>query len=315
MRAFKVLTPGAFTTVQDLGRFGYQRMGVPVSGALDPFACQVANMLVGNFRDAAVLEITAVGPRLEFLNKTLIALTGAQMGMRLNDQPVSGWQSILVNSGDVLKVNQITSGCRAYLAISGGIDVPRVMGSRTTYVGGHMGGFKGRSLKVGDILKSGDRTALEVPRRLTQEWIPTYPEKIVLRAIPGPQNDFFREGLDTFFSSDYTVTPKADRMGYRLQGPLVHPLDHVPPSIISEPIMPGGIQISPDHQPIVLLVEQTVGGYTKIATVISPDLSRLAQAIPGDTVRFESVDLETAHRIYNEAAARLDRIATTLSNF
>ena len=139
---------------------------------------------------------------------------------------------------------------------------------------------------------------------MPREWVPAYPENIVLRAIPGPQDDFFREGLDTLFSSDYLVTAKADRMGYRLQEPAVTLLDHMPSSIISEPSMPGGIQVPADCQPIVLFVEQTVGGYTKIATVISSDLSRLAQAVPGDKVRFESVDLEIAHKIYREEAAR-----------
>ena len=313
MKAFKVLTPGAFTTVQDLGRFGFQRMGIPVSGALDRFACQVANLLVGNPPDAAVLEITVMGPRLEFLSETHIALAGAQMGMTLNDEPVSGWQSIRVSPDDVLDIHQVTSGCRAYLAISGGIDVPRVMGSRSTYVGGRMGGFKGRPFKIDDVLKRGENTGLGTPRHLPREWVPAYPENIVLRVIPGPQDDFFREGLDTLFSSDYLVTAKADRMGYRLQGPDISPLEHMPPSIISEPSMPGGIQIPADCQPIVLLVEQTVGGYTKIATVISPDLARLAQAVPGDTVSFESVGLDIAHKIYKEKAARLDRITRFLS--
>ncbi len=313
MKAFKVLTPGAFTTVQDSGRFGYQRMGIPVSGTLDRFACQVANLLVGNSPDAAVLEITVMGPRLEFLSETHIALAGAQMGMTLNDDPVSGWQSIRVSPDDVLDIHQVTSGCRAYLAISGGIDVPRVMGSRSTYVGGRMGGFNGRPLKIDDVLECGESTGLDTPRHLPREWVPAYPENIVLRVIPGPQDDFFREGLDTLFSSDYLVTAKADRMGYRLQGPDISPLEHMPPSIISEPSMPGGIQIPADRQPIVLFVEQTVGGYTKIATVISPDLARLAQAVPGDTVSFESVGLETAHKIYKEEAARLDRITRFLS--
>lgn len=313
MEVFKVLTPGAFTTVQDLGRFGYQRMGIPISGALDRYACQIGNLLVGNPLDAAVLEITVMGPRLEIINETHIAMAGAQMGMTLNDEPVSGWQSIRVGPGDVLDIHQVTSGCRAYLAINGGIDVPVVMGSRATYVGGHMGGFKGRPLKINDVLKSGTRTGPDSPRRLPRAWVPLYPENIVLRAISGPQDDFFREGLDTLFSSDYMVTAKADRMGYRLQGPGVNSLAHMPPSIISEPSMPGGIQIPADCQPIVLFVEQTVGGYTKIATVISSDLSRLAQALPGDTVRFESVGLETAHGIYREEAARLDRIIRFLS--
>ena len=313
MEAFKVLTPGAFTTVQDLGRFGYQRLGIPVSGAMDRFAFQVANLLVDNAPGAAALEITIVGPRIEFLGQTRIAITGAQMGMTLNSEPVSGWQSIQVKPGSVLDIHQVTSGCRAYLAIHGGIDVPLVMGSRSTYVGARIGGFKGRALKTDDIIKSGGGTRLDVSRRLPKEWVPAYPDKVVLRAIPGPQDDFFKEGLTTLFTSEFMVTATADRMGYRLQGPAVNSLDHMPSSIISEPSVPGGIQIPADHQPIVLFLEQTVGGYVKIATVISVDLGYLAQAVPGDTICFESVDLETAHRIYAKETTRLGRIFTTLS--
>lgn len=313
MKAFKVLTPGAYTTVQDLGRYGYQRLGIPVSGAMDRFAFQVANLLVDNPRHAAALELTVMGPRIEFLAKTSAAITGAQMGMTLNEKPVSGWRSIHVEPGDVLDIHQVTSGCRAYLALNGGIDVPLVMGSRSTYVGGNMGGFKGRTLNTNDILKIGKPTDFNVSRQLPKNWVPDYPEKVLIRAIPGPQETFFEEGLKTLFGSDFMVTAKADRMGYRLQGPAVKPLDRMPSSIISEPSVPGGIQIPADCQPIVLFLEQTVGGYVKIATVLSVDLGHLAQTVPGDTVRFESVDLETAHRIYEEESARLGQIIDMLS--
>lgn len=300
MDVFSVLTPGAYTTVQDEGRYGYQQMGIPVSGVLDSFSFRVANMLVENHVNCAVLEITVMGPRLEVLSEADIAITGAEMGMTLNDQPVQCWKSIKVKPGDILGINQVKSGCRAYLAVTGGIDVPDVMGSRSTYVGGNIGGYYGRSLKPGDIIKRGKKLLLDTERHLSTAMIPQYSSNIVIRAVPGPQDEFFDEGLKTLFESEFMVSAKADRMGYRLQGPVIKHREEMPKSIISEPSVPGGIQVPADGQPIVLLVEQTVGGYTKIATVISTDLSRVAQATPGDTICFEQVTLETAHDLYRE---------------
>ena len=300
MDLFSVLTPGAYTTVQDTGRYGFQQMGIPVSGALDSFAFQTANMLVGNPAVHAMLEITIMGPRLEVLTEVDLAVTGARMGMMLNDQPVQGWSSVRVKPGDVLDIGQVKSGCRAYLAVSGGIDVPLVMGSRSTYVGGGLGGYHGRPLKQGDVLSGSEASLSSSPRNLPEKWLPDYSEGIVLRAVVGPQDDFFTDGLNTLFESEFMVSAKADRMGYRLQGPEILHREGVPKSIISEPSMPGGIQIPADNQPIILLVEQTVGGYTKIATVISTDLPKVAQATPGDPVRFEQVTLETAHGLYRD---------------
>jgi len=306
---FAVQAPGAFTTVQDAGRFGYQSLGVPVSGALDPFAHGVANLLVGNPPDCACLEITILGPRLEVRTEADVVLTGAEMGFTLNGAAVARWRTVRVRPGDVLEIGQVRSGCRGYLAVTGGIGVPRVMGSRSTYVGGKLGGFQGRPLQVGDVLPGGDGEALGEPRELAPRWLPEYPGEVVLRALRGPQDDFFHEGLEVLFNSPYLVTAKADRMGYRLQGPAVPLREGRPRSIVSEPSMPGGVQIPPDEQPIVLFVEQTVGGYAKAATVISADLGRLAQATPGDTVRFAEVDLKAAHALYREEVKRMRSIA------
>jgi biotin-dependent carboxylase-like uncharacterized protein len=300
MEAFSVLTAGAYTTVQDMGRYGYQQMGIPVSGVLDNFSYRVANLLVDNPDSAAVLEITIMGPRLELQTEADIAITGAEIGMTLNDQPVEGWKSIRTKPGDILDIQQVKSGCRAYLAISGGIEVPVVMGSRSTYVGGKLGGHRGRPLKEGDRITCGQSKLLTTPRQIPAAMIPTHPSQITIRAISGPQDDFFQEGLATLFQSEFMVSTKADRMGYRLQGPEIRLKDGMPKSIISEPTMPGGVQIPADEQPIILLVEQTVGGYTKIVTVISTDLPKVAQATPGDTIRFEKVSLQKAHSLYRE---------------
>lgn len=314
MDAFLVQAPGSYTTVQDKGRYGYQKMGVPVSGALDSFACSVANLLVGNPEERAVLEITVVGPCLAFLREVYVALAGAEMEATLNNQPVNCWESFMASPGDVLSVQQVKSGCRAYLAVSGGIEVPKVMESRSTYVGGKLGGYQGRPLKKGDVLRCGEGTLLDAPRRLPSAWIPLYSSEIVLRAVPGPQDDFFREeGFATFFQSEFTVSTNADRMGYRLQGPSIQHREDVPGSIISEPSIPGSVQIPADGQPIILLVEQTVGGYTKIATVISTDISRIAQAIPGNVIRFEEVTLETAHSLYMEQKMLMREIVRSIS--
>jgi len=312
MKLFKVHSSGAFTTVQDGGRLGYQKMGIPISGALDAFAYRVANLLVGNPVESAVLEITITGPKLEFIAESDIALTGAKMGMTLNEKPVGQWQSLRVLPGDILEVHQVTAGCRAYLSISGGIDVPVVMGSRSTYVGGKLGGFEGRPLQTDDVVCGFKTPLLEAPRVLPGHWIPEHQREISLRVIPGPQDDFFDAGLETLLTTDYMVTPKADRMGYRLQGAAIERIPGTPASIVSEPSMPGGIQIPADAQPIVLLVEQTVGGYSKIATVITPDIARLTQATPGDTVRFEKVDLAQAHKIYRDSEKKLQEIADSL---
>jgi len=314
MNVFSILTPGAYTTVQDYGRYGYQDVGIPISGALDSFAFNVANMLVGNSDNCAVLEITVMGPRIEVLSEADIAITGAEMGMSLNDQPVQGWKSIRVKTGDILGINQVKSGCRAYLAVTGGIDVPSVMGSRSTYVGGNIGGYSGRLLNQGDIIKRGKGLLLDGERCLSSTVIPQYSSDILIRAVPGPQDDFFNEGLKTLFESEYMVSAKADRMGYRLQGPVIKHKDNIPKSIISEPSVPGGIQIPADGQPIILLVEQTVGGYTKIATVISTDLCKIAQATPGDTIRLEQVTLETAHSLYRERQRLMKKIGELIAD-
>ncbi|MCF6248691.1 MAG: biotin-dependent carboxyltransferase family protein [Desulfobacula sp.] len=308
MKAFKILAPGGFTSVQDKGRFGYQQMGVPVSGVLDSFAFKVANILVGNTENKAVLEITVMGPSLEITKTMDIALTGAKMGMTLNDKPIKQWESIRVNPGDNLNVSQIQSGCRAYLAVTGGINVLQIMGSYSTYVSGKIGGFKGRPLKKDDIIETNDAQTLSKQRSIPKDMIPHYPPNATIRTIIGPQDDYFDKGLTALFEKEYMVTAKADRMGYRLKGNCVPIKENMPKSIVSEPSMPGSIQIPPDEQPIVLLVEQTVGGYAKIATVISTDLSKVAQTTPGDTIKFERINLKTAHDLCLEEMDKIIKI-------
>ncbi|KJS33419.1 MAG: hypothetical protein VR64_01055 [Desulfatitalea sp. BRH_c12] len=311
MEIFRVHAPGPYTTIQDRGRFDYQHMGVPPSGALDPFAHTTANLLVGNEPDCATLEITFFGPHLEVLDTADIAVTGAEMEWRVNDQPAPQWTSLRVVQGDRIQFGQALRGCRAYLAVTGGFAVAPVMGSRSTLVSAGLGGIDGRAIQAGDLLPRGPGLLLARQRRMP--WYPRYAAQIHLRAVPGPQDECFTGGLETFFSSVFTVSDKANRMGYRLQGPLVARKADAPQSIISEPSVPGNVQIPPDGQPIILMVEQTIGGYTKIATVVTADLFKIAQARPGDQIRFHSVTLDRAHALYREWLDHLQNVREALS--
>jgi antagonist of KipI len=307
MNAFLVLTPGSCTTVQDLGRLGYRHLGVPVSGALDGFACRAANRLVGNPDEAAVLEMTVTGPHLAVLTQTVVALAGADMGATLNHRPVDNWSALSVSAGDVLAVNQVRSGCRGYLAVAGGIDVPVVMGSRSTCLGAALGGLAGRVLQKGDFVPGGGVRAPGALARIPEAHRPRYDGQAVLRAVPGPQDWVFsREAHRRFFGDPFTVSPRTDRMGCRLEGPVIRPREGLRAEMVSEAVVSGTVQVPPDGMPLVLLVEQTVGGYAKIATIVSSDLPRLAQTIPGDTVRFEKVSVAQAHQLAARQARRLD---------
>jgi len=314
MQVFKVLEPGPLTTVQDLGRFGYQRYGVPLSGVLDKFSYRVANWLVGNEEGAAALEIAFMRLKVEVLAEAHVAVCGADIPFKVNEDKGQLWTSFEVHPGDVISFKQAKTGLRAYLAVPGGIDVPLVMGSRSTYVGAGLGGFEGRALSKDDVIRRGQQPLLQRVRRLPEELRPTFERDITLRALPGPQDDYFDEGLDVFFTNEFTVSGKADRMGYRLEGPSITLKDGVPRSIISEPSLPGGVQIPADGQPIILLVEQTVGGYAKVATVITPDLDRVAQARPGDKVRFERIDLENAHQAHENYFSHLRHVQQQLES-
>ena len=309
--ALHILSPGLCTTVQDLGRFHAYHMGVPVSGVLDDYAGQVANWLVGNPREYATLEMSMIGARMEILTPADIAVTGAAMNPQINGLPCRQWTSIRVKPGDILDLGAADNGCRAYLAVTGGIEVPAVLGSRATYLGGRLGGFKGRMLAAGDILKRGTGPLLRTPKTLP--WFPLYPEDIILRAIAGPHDGYFRNQLEQFFSTSFKVTAQCNRMGVRLEGPPIVRDAKAPESILSEPITAGNIQIPAGGQPIILLKEQTIGGYTNIATVISIDIWRIGQAKPGDTIRFVQIGLLEAHRLFREWAGFLTSAKALLS--
>jgi biotin-dependent carboxylase-like uncharacterized protein len=279
---------------------------------MDAFAYKVSNLLAGNGGDEAVLEATVMGPGLNVLEPGVIAITGGDLSPFLNDAPLPIWESVPVKRGDRISFKGPKKGCRSYLAIGGGIDVPPVIGSRSTYVAGKIGGIEGRPLIKGDRIPKG--TGYGTPgKSLPQELIPVYSGSPSIRVILGPQDDYFSEGIEAFLNSEFKVSSKADRMGYRLEGPVILHKEGVEKSIISEPSVPGGIQVPPDGQPIILLIEQTVGGYTKIATVISTDLPKVAQAKPGDKIRFQQVDLNGAHEIYRRQWRIIQEIKDHLS--
>ncbi|HEY83325.1 MAG TPA: biotin-dependent carboxyltransferase [Dehalococcoidia bacterium] len=314
METFEVLQPGPLTTIQDLGRFGYQQYGVPPSGALDDYAFKIGNMLVGNAENAASLEITLFGSQLRALRDTVIAITGADLGAALNGKPIPRWESILVRRGDIISFPRLNSGCRAYLAVSGGFDVPKVMSSAATYTKAGIGGLEGRALRRGDILHTLKSPATSEGARVPPEYIPVYPHQNELRVILGPQDDYFSEdGIRAFLQADYTISAQADRMGYRLEGPRIE--HKLKADIISDGIPLGAVQVPGDGLPIILLVDrQTTGGYTKIATVLSIDIHRLAQAKPGDQVRFRQVTEDEALGYLQEYQQKLQTLRQLLQD-
>ena len=300
---FEVLHPGALSTVQDPGRWGRQHRGVPVSGALDQIALARANLLVGNDPFAAALEITLLGPRLKALRPLVMALAGADLGPTLDGRPAPLNQALAVEPGQVVGFRgPRQGGARAVLAVANGLASEVLLGSQSTYVLGRMG----RPLIKGDIIRAHPGP---LPQRLAKGPGLEQPgEELVLRVIPGPNEEFFSPaGLQGFYGQAWRLSSKADRRGARLEGQAVEFNPALPDSIVSEPNTPGVIQVPPGGQPIIMLREQTVGGYAKIATVFGPDLDRLARCQAGQALRFHALSaaqaLAEARRLDREQAA------------
>jgi len=282
-RPLIIETPGLMTTVQDLGRVGYRQYGVPVSGAMDREALIAANRRVGNPDDAAGLEITLTGPSLRFSTETPFAVTGATFQMTLDGIAIEPDQSHTATAGSRLVFGERISGCRAYLAIAGGIDVPEVMSSRSTYLPAQFGGYEGRALKAGDVLPIGNL------RATTLRAGPIAPlAREVIRVLPGPEiEDFEMEALRHLLTSPYRIAPESNRIGYRLNGAPLRRRSAAREMVSSATVM-GTIQVPPNGQPIVLMADApTVGGYPRIAVVMKADCGLLAQLKPDDDIRFE----------------------------
>jgi allophanate hydrolase len=311
----KVVAPGLHTTVQDLGRVGYQNIGVPVSGALDGFGLRLANALVGNPQGTAALEILVSGPTIEIAADTArISLvgTGASLGIRgETTRVVAAGQSVTVQRGDIVQIALGRQSACCYLAVEGGVAVPRILGSASTYARAAFGGLNGRALQRDDVIPlvvgcASERSELRAPA--TPSGSPKQPIRVVL----GPQHEYFRkESLAALFEAEFRVSKDADRMGMRLDGPVLRHRRGW--DIVSDAIATGSIQVPGSGQPIVLLADhQTTGGYPKIATVISADLPALGRRRPGDPLRFVAVELEAAEEMCREAEREFAKLVAAL---
>lgn len=308
MAKIRIIKSGTFTTVQDKGRWGYERFGISVAGSMDDFASRVANILVGNPEDSPVIESAFLGPEIFFDCDEIISITGGYMNPRINGEPIPQWTSIKVRGGDILNFSPASSGFRSYISFSRGLDIPEVMGSRSTFTRGKLGGYKGRKLENGDEIKLGNKELSNAGSYLPSSFIPVYGKEKEIRVIMGPQDNYFTEvGIETFLTSRYNITSEADRMGYRLDG---EKIEHIASAdIISDGIVFGSIQVPGHGFPIIMMADRaTTGGYTKIATVITPDLSTLAQMAPGDFINFKAVSLGEAHVLYRQYENRFKKI-------
>ncbi|MFD2922398.1 biotin-dependent carboxyltransferase family protein [Halobacillus naozhouensis] len=310
----KIIKEGMLTSVQDLGRTSYQKYGVIVSGSMDSYAHRIANLLVGNEENAATLEATLLGPEIEFKQDSMIAICGGDLSPAINGQKVNTWRSIFVKEGSVLKFGKSRTGCRAYIAVAGGLDVPEVMDSQSTYLRAELGGYQGRALKSGDQLpmcepNDNQKKIMEAMRQQMDgdhfyetDWMPAadmtppYSSQPVIQMLKGPQYALFNEQSQrNIFEESYSVSSQSDRMGYRLEG---SPLSLTEPKeLISEAVAFGSIQVPSDGNPIILMADrQTTGGYPKIGQIASVDLSLVSQLKPGDKMSFKEITLEEAQK-------------------
>ena len=323
--AIRVRQPGLLTTVQDTGRFGEYALGMPPSGAMDVFSYQVGNYLVGNEEGAAGLEITYFGPELEFTEDTIIAITGAEMPPKINgEEEAPTWEALRVEEGDTLSFDYLKSGARSYLAVAGGIDVPVFMHSRSTYTLIGLGGHEGRALQKGDELEIGEsrKGSVEVGKRVDEDHIPAYSKETELRVIIGLAS--YRvsgESMEEFLNTTWTVTPDADRVGYRYRGGELKFVEREQPAgagsdpanVVDFGYPVGSIQVPGGVEPIVLMNDAvTGGGYATIGTVISVDRDKLAQTKTNDKTRFRSVELDEALEARERRRQQMEEIRQAL---
>ncbi len=303
MATLVVIKPGMLTTVQDLGRWGYQDSGVPVAGPMDAYSHRLANRLVGNPDNAATLEITLIGPDVEFDGDVRFAIAGADFPARLDGAPVPGHQACAAARGARLSFGIRRRGARAYLAVAGGFAVPLTFGSRSTHLLSAMGPFGGRALAAGDRLPIGQEAA--EASLLTGEPLPLPSGGARVRVMWGPQDDYFtEEARRTLVTTRYEITPQSNRQGYRLRGT---PLAHAGSAdILSDATPEGSLQVPASGQPILLLADrQTTGGYPKIATVITADLPLAGQLAPGEWIEFAPCTLDEARQALAAMEQRL----------
>lgn len=322
--AFKVLNPGLLTTVQDLGRPGYFHLGIPVSGAMDRYALRAANLLVGNPEGAAALEAVFMGPKLEFEVDATVAVTGADLPARVDGEPHPAWTAFAVRAGQTLSFDYLKGGARAYIAISGGIDTPPALGSRSTYIIGALGGYHGRALAVGDVVPLGAPRAVQHGTEVPAELRRAAGHGTELRVLPGLYWRLMTEEAGhNFFEDEWKVAPEADRMGYRFRGgrpvsfkPREQPFGagSDPSNIVDACYSYGSIQVPGGSEPIVLHRDAVSGGgYFTLGAVVSADMDLIGQMQPNTKVRFVKVDMEQALAARAHEAQRLARLREALA--
>lgn len=320
----RVVKAGLSDTIQDSGRSGYQQFGVIHSGTMDSVSSRIANLLVGNAEGEAVLEMTLLGPRLLFEKEVLLSLCGGEFTPEIDGIPVPLWRPVAVKKDSVLTIGPAARGCRLVMAVAGGFDLPQALGSHSTYLKAEFGGFQGRSLEKDDLLPvkrlwetspmrmdhmmQGPLPFLTVTWSVAKKLRPLAEEPFTIRVLPGIQKDLFtKQSQKDFAASIFKVDSKSDRMGYRLQGPLLRLSE--PQELLSEAVTFGSVQVPSNGQPIILMADhQTTGGYPKIAQVITADLSLLAQAKPGDSIQFREVSIHTAQRLLQQAEETINEL-------
>jgi antagonist of KipI len=309
--------PGLFTTIQDLGRYGYQRYGVSVSGAMDRTALRIGNRLVGNPDEEAALEVTLQGPELEFTAGTVIAITGADLSPTIDGATIPMWTAVMIGSGGMLRFGSRRQGSRSYVCVEGGLDVPLVLGSRSTDVRAGIGGHRGRRIAKEDriFFRQAPRHAPpRAGRSLAADAWPRYRAAPALRVILGPQAERFpRTAVEVLLTGSYAVSGESNRMGFRLDGTPIRV--RRPDDLISDAVAAGAIQVPADQRPILLMADcQTTGGYPKIATVITVDMAQAGQLAPGDLVRFTTIGVKEAARLCRMERRSLDRIMPPINH-
>ena len=319
----KVLHPGMLTTIQDIGRFGSQKYGVIASGAMDTYSLRIGNLLVGNKEKEAGLEVTLFGTTLQFEKDAFIAITGGDLQATIDGVKAPLWCPISIKKHSILKFQSAIKGSRAYVTFAGGVQVPEVMGSKSTYLRANIGGLEGRALQKGDVFSIADlsrETMDAINQTEDVKWSVNYNELIhfnkhqEIRVIRGTEFDRFKsESQKTFFEEPFTLTVQSDRMGYRLEGPPISIMDSF--ELLSEGVTFGTVQIPSSGQPIILMADrQTTGGYPKIAQVITADLPTLAQLQPTSTIQFKEVTLEEAEQILIEKEQLINLIKRAIND-